>query len=410
MPSWITRLLNRITGSQPTLLPREQYKRVYWAVHQSATEQQWLDICRLAYANKRTVGFSADDAGIGELYDKTADLIGYAENDHQVMRDWYATNYPGTNVVFTSMPNDNVPPPDPPTPPHSNSSTLIGLHARADPGDISEAEFAEFRALFGGVNFGVIKVLSAHPRESVLRLANENPGCRWIVRSFLSWGGRNITPEQFYDWTRADVDRTVDALMGVGVTSHDIIIELHNEPNLADEGMWHSWNTGFEFGTWLFNVMSLYRANRPVLRLAFPGLSPGGDVAGIRYDENRFLSEAYSIASICNAICFHEYWSDAFPLRDGGQSKKYRELFTLNPPMELWCSEASRNDYPATRPVGLYAAEYAEWLNYVAAWDIAGVTFFVASASNPRFVSEAWVNEIGTSKGIAAQLRANLDV
>ena len=57
-------------------LPREQYKRTVHVVPQSATLEQWLDICTQAYELKQTVGFSYDDAGIGKLDDKTAVLHG----------------------------------------------------------------------------------------------------------------------------------------------------------------------------------------------------------------------------------------------------------------------------------------------------------------------------------------------
>lgn len=83
-------------------LPRTQYKRNYWTVPQNATEAQWLEICRQAFAEKRTVGFSYDDAGIGALNDKTTVLFGI-ENQQEFI-DWFAEHYPGTVLEFREFP------------------------------------------------------------------------------------------------------------------------------------------------------------------------------------------------------------------------------------------------------------------------------------------------------------------
>lgn len=84
-------------------LPRVQYKRRYLVARQDVDLATWLKICEAAYANRNTVGFSHDDAGIGALDDKTA--VVYGEGDKTaVFTDWYAENYPGTKVEFKDDP------------------------------------------------------------------------------------------------------------------------------------------------------------------------------------------------------------------------------------------------------------------------------------------------------------------
>lgn len=83
-------------------LPRVQYKRVYLTVPQNATEDEWLAICKEAYKDKNTVGFSYDDAGIGKLDDKTAVLYGI--DNQQLFVDWFAEHYPGTELEFRNYP------------------------------------------------------------------------------------------------------------------------------------------------------------------------------------------------------------------------------------------------------------------------------------------------------------------
>lgn len=84
--------------------PRAQYDRTYLTVPQDVSLDQWLTLCRDAYAKKQTIGFSYDDAGIGALGNKTAVLYGIPLDKQQQFRDWYAENYPGTKVIFRKLP------------------------------------------------------------------------------------------------------------------------------------------------------------------------------------------------------------------------------------------------------------------------------------------------------------------
>lgn len=292
--------------------------------------------------------------------------------------------------------SSTAPPPPPPAP---GVPALIGLHASADPGDLhgGEVEYLEFRQL----RPGVIKVLDAHSETAVRRLAAEHPGASWIVRIFQHWGGRNITPRQFFDWTKDNTLRTVHALLGSGVPAASIIIEVHNEPNLAQEGWLHSWANGFEFGQWLRAVVQLLRPVLPAgVRLAYPGLSPGGDVPGVRYDSGRFLAEGAGALAAVDALCVHAYWSDAYPMTAALAQVDAHQQHGL----PVWVTEASRNDRPAAHPPETYAQEYVAFWRQLRnrSW-VRGVTYFVASASDPTFEPEAWIAG-GQSKGIAGRI------
>jgi hypothetical protein len=80
--------------------PRVQYAREYWVVNSNATRADFLRVVRQAYANgRRTVGFSYDDAGIGNLDTRHVVVWGNEFAD-QVLRDWYSQHYPGVTVEF----------------------------------------------------------------------------------------------------------------------------------------------------------------------------------------------------------------------------------------------------------------------------------------------------------------------
>lgn len=84
--------------------PRVPYKRTVLVVPQVSDQAQWLAVCDQAYGNRQSVGFSYDDAGIGDLEDKTAVLYGIEPDQQTLFRDWYAQYYPGTNVEFRGLP------------------------------------------------------------------------------------------------------------------------------------------------------------------------------------------------------------------------------------------------------------------------------------------------------------------
>jgi len=291
----------------------------------------------------------------------------------------------------------------------SVSPALIGLHASADPGNLygGTVEYEEFKALHPGV----IKVLSAHSAESVRRLAYDNPGTTaWIIRAFLSFQGREtaVTPQQFFDWTWPDTQRTINALIGANVPANAIRIELHNEPNLVQEGWGVSWGNGHEFGVWLQDVTRLHRQVIPAgVQLVYPGLSPGGDVTSngipIRTDSYRFLNDSAFALSGLDALAVHCYWSNNWPMQLAYDHLDWHNSF--NKP--LWVTEASRNDRPPTPPLSdaQYAAEYVTFWRGLQARPLArGVMYFVASASDSYYAPECWVLN-GRSRGIAAEIR-----
>jgi hypothetical protein len=65
--------------------------------------QQVQAIIGQAYARRNTVGFSHDDAGIGDL-DQRHVVVWGNEYPQSVLRNWYNQYYPGVTVEFRPMP------------------------------------------------------------------------------------------------------------------------------------------------------------------------------------------------------------------------------------------------------------------------------------------------------------------
>jgi GH25 family lysozyme M1 (1,4-beta-N-acetylmuramidase) len=286
---------------------------------------------------------------------------------------------PTAPVVVTPTPPVATPKPTKPV--------LLGLHAGADGGDIGTLEMREFQTLAPGV----IKVLSSSSEFTVRTLAVQHPKAAFIVRAFLDIGGRPVTPEQFVDWTLPDVRRSVNALAG-----HEVWVELHNEPNLTMEGLKAAWASGAYFNIWYLKLLGLYRRALPGGRFLFPGLSPGGDIAGIREDSFGFLTACAGAVNASDGLAVHGYFAP-----QSGWSME-RTLDQIGPVANLfahkalWVTEASNNQPGATPSEK--AAQYVRFAKELARWpNVRGVTYFVASASNPAWgwqsggSAETWV-------------------
>ena len=105
--------------------PRVEYARTYRLVNGDANMQTWLDAAEAAFALRQTCGFSADDAGVGDLPDRRVILHGHHPPG---MQEWFAEHYPGVDVMGDTAPV----PPVAPDPPVSDIKALVGLHSSAD--------------------------------------------------------------------------------------------------------------------------------------------------------------------------------------------------------------------------------------------------------------------------------------
>lgn len=291
------------------------------------------------------------------------------------------------------VPGDTPPPPPPPPPPIGNGNALIGLNASADPGDARPGDFYEFENLLAG-RPGLIKVLNAHSENYISLLALSNPGCKWVVRAFLNFGGRAITPRQFFDDTVNDTRRALNALADVNVPISNIDVELHNEPNIPLEGYGTAWNSAWQFNAWYLSVLGLYRAEFPHHQFMFPGLSPGPTVPGQRINHIEFLESCQPAVNASNSLGIHAYWNPPdFPMVTA--LNVIDETMAMFPNMHVFITEASNNNRTSQRPTPEQIAEqYVQfWLQMRMRVMVDGIAFFVVSASDQFFGPETWVDK-----------------
>jgi len=89
--------------------PREQYNRTYNVIPGDATDGEAVSIFLEGWQrSKETSGGSYDDAGIGDLDQRTARLYGIDPDLRQEYLNWYVENYPGVQVFFVNMPGSGT--------------------------------------------------------------------------------------------------------------------------------------------------------------------------------------------------------------------------------------------------------------------------------------------------------------
>ncbi|MFN2254743.1 MAG: peptidoglycan DD-metalloendopeptidase family protein [Candidatus Promineifilaceae bacterium] len=287
------------------------------------------------------------------------------------------------------LPGSETPKPLPDPDPKPVGQAAIGLHASADP-DITEEEIIEF----GLFRPSVIKVLSFHNPQALRQLVANHPHTKWIVRAFLDFGGRSINPQRFFNDTINDMQRTMKILEG-----QDVVIELHNEPNITPEGLSSSWGNGAEFSTWWLRLLRLYRYAFPHHKFIYPGLSPGSGVDGLRQNHVNFLEASRPAIEAADGLGVHIYWSAYYPMQSA--------LAVLDDTVNrfhdksIWITEASNNKNGTTPENKAY--EYLTfWKELQRRPTVRGVTYFVASARNPEFQYEVFLGK-GMSRIIGAR-------
>jgi lysozyme len=88
--------------------PRLDYKRVYNLIADSVPPESEALVFAEAAKNLQTVGWSADDAGIGKLSDKTVVIWGLPAAERVEYSGFFETHYPGTKVKFRDLPSDGT--------------------------------------------------------------------------------------------------------------------------------------------------------------------------------------------------------------------------------------------------------------------------------------------------------------
>jgi len=113
------------------------------------------------------------------------------------------------------------------------------------------------------------------------------------------------TAQRFLDLTMP-ILKEYYAALGV---PRDMMIAIHNEPNLISEGLGKGWQDGAGFAAFFATVAQTYRSAFPSCKLGYPALSPGTGVQDIRADERTFAQQSIAAIRASDWIGLHAYWA-----------------------------------------------------------------------------------------------------
>jgi hypothetical protein len=130
--AWKLDYIDQVPEPEPECvgLPRIDYARTVNVIPGDATAERAEAIFAQCWANGRqTVTGSYDDAGIGDLSEKTAVLWDILPAEQSLYVDFYERYYPGTRVVFQGE-SAPLPPVGGEPVPYPAPASLIGLHSQ----------------------------------------------------------------------------------------------------------------------------------------------------------------------------------------------------------------------------------------------------------------------------------------
>ncbi|MBI3363154.1 MAG: M23 family metallopeptidase [Chloroflexi bacterium] len=312
------------------------------------------------------------------------------------------TNYPFDIIdptPFLAKPGELVPPADGGATPGTASNIdykwpagkcLVGAHTRAD-GPMMDADLAAVRI----ARIEAVKLMTTSRPENVDQLRQINPAMFIMVRMHAAFEGRTVRPDEFAHWMEGDMA----PFYSKGIR----YFEVHNEPNLTIEGWRTSWQDGREFGTWFMDVVGRLRAVFPEVKFGYPGVSPGGQVSGLRMDAGAFLGGSEDAINRADWLGVHCYWTDEVSMGMAEAGRGWEAIRRRHPEKLLFITEFANVSQQDTRSKGLQYAKYYETLRNQPGM---GAAFsFVLSASS-GFPEQVWRGEDGGLTEIPAGVGA----
>jgi hypothetical protein len=272
----------------------------------------------------------------------------------------------------------------------ATSGPRFGLHGRAD-GRMQTPDFQVVR----DARIEAVKLMSTADPADVDRLRAVNANMFVVVRCFVDFRNRVVTAQDFAQSMAGDLA----PFYAKGIR----LFEVHNEPNLADEGLvvpggTGSWADGAEFGAWFTAAVTQMSQTFHDALWGWPGLSPGDAIAGRRANADQFLDQAGPVPGSADWIGIHAYWTNDAELQAAIDSVAgYAARF---PGQTLYVTEFANPD-PGV-DTAEKARQYVTFCAGLRPLPVSAAFAFVSSASNAAFGAQAWRDESGQLSAIPA--------
>jgi hypothetical protein len=178
--------------------------------------------------------------------------------------------------------------------------------------------------------------------------------------------------------------------------------ELHRAPNLNAEGGYSAWTSGAGFARWWLDAAALLKAEFPEAQLGFPGLSPGGQVEGLRLDAEAFLEGAEPALLTADWLGVHCYWVAEEEMSREDKGAYYR-IMRRNFPEKMLFITGFANVNALTNPA-VIGRELARFYADIRQEVGIGAAFAQILASSGPFANLAWRGSDGTPSPIVAEM------
>ena len=269
---------------------------------------------------------------------------------------------------------------EPPPPPPPVNRSWVGLHMAARGGPFIAGDW---ECLTRG-KIEAAKLTSYNTFEDVNRLVTMIDPLKIVFRMFADMRDAAMTAAKFYEVHRAWLAH----LASKGVR----YIEVHNEPNLASEGLGTRWLDVIGFANYYTNVVAKIRTEFPGKFLAgFPGLSPQPNV-----DQWLPTLKIVFAGTWVDWIGVHSYWQTPAQMNDPNHGRYYRRFLQFDRPVIL--TEFSNNLGSVAQTVK--ASEYvAYYRSLQSEGALLGAFCYVSSSApgSPDYErNEPWVNADGS--------------
>jgi hypothetical protein len=215
--------------------------------------------------------------------------------------------------------------------------------------------------LIGDAKLEAFKVLTlpdpAENQQLIAQLKKIRSDMFIVARLFFSvdMGSKTkFSPQNFVDFCMNGLTGCYQA----GVR----YFEVHNEPNLENEGMNWNWADGAAFGNWLTQVINLLKPKFPEAKWGYPGLSPQPNV-------DAFLDGSAAAANACDWIGVHCYWQQPthqppYPIDGDNAGYYWRAKFKPRFPNKMLMITEFSNNSAGVSPndKGAHYADYIKLL------------------------------------------------
>lgn len=243
------------------------------------------------------------------------------------------------------------------TAPAPAGSAILGVHCRANGGDLPSVEQQSAQQMQINVKgYKFMTGCSQSHYNAILSGLHYDPA-KCMTRLFWDASGVNVRPtaEAFVDLMRAGIQ---DA-WNVGIRA----FELLNEVNLYHE--WKpAWGGANGFVSWALQVINILRSSWSDIQIISPGLAPVGDMAGVAEHTDKWINAFVSggLFSACNYAGAHAYWRNRAYMtttEDGLNFRRYYNATVKN----IWITECCNNQTVDSDDEK--GRQYKDYINYL---------------------------------------------